>query len=102
MFRSAVLSLVVLTLPVVVHADDAKIANCAATTDIVRLAVEERTGGASKDDTAEFLTSEEAGIDDKYDTTIPALVDWVWSLDEALLKDDVSGIFEQSCLAYDG
>lgn len=102
MIRSAALSVLLLSLPAAAVANDAKTANCAATADIVQRAVVERAGGNSKEGTTEKLTADEAGIDDKYDTTIPALVEWVWSLDEALLQDDVSGTFEKSCMAYDG
>lgn len=96
------LPLALLVLPALAEADDAKTANCAATGEIVRLAVEERSGARSRDETIAFLTSDKAGIDDKYDTTIPALVEWVWSLDEAVLQDDVAGTFEAGCLAYEG
>lgn len=107
MIRSAtlfpvLLALILPALPGAVLAQDAKAANCAATAEIVRLAVEERAAGKDSAATAAFLTSDAAGIDAKYDTAIPALVDWVWTLEPGDLQKDVAGDFEKSCLAYEG
>lgn len=100
---TAALSVLALSLPVTLHAaEDAKAANCAATAEIVSLAVQQRGAGRSKPDTTGFLTSDAAEIDDKYDQTIPVLVDWVFALDAAVLEQDVAGSFEESCLAYEG
>ena len=102
MTRSAAFLLALLTaLPQGVRADG-KIENCAASARIVALAVEERGAGRDARTTVAFLTSDTAGIDQQYDQAIPALVDWVWSLDPAMLEGDVASVFEESCLAYEG
>ena len=56
MFRLVTLSVLTLGLPVMALADDAKIANCAATAGIVGDAVDERNGGNSQTGAIDFLT----------------------------------------------
>ncbi len=106
MFRSLVssvaLSIALLSAPLVAHGDEAKEANCDATTAIIAEAVAQRANGTPRDSAVEYLLSDEAGVDDKYDQTVPLLVDWVYSIDEGDLAGDVPGVFRQSCMGYDG
>lgn len=77
-----------------------KAANCAATADIVREAVAQRVAGQSSEQAQGFLTSDEAGVDDKFDSAIPMLVDWVYTLDEAHLTEDAAKAMETQCLEF--
>lgn len=81
---------------------DAKAANCAATAGIVSEAIAQRRADASMQDAVDFLRSDAAGVDDRYDQTIPVLVEWVYSLEPVQLTPDAAVAFEQQCLDYDG
>jgi len=102
MSRTFVLSLTLAVLPVLGWADQAKIDNCSATASIVSEAVAQRQNGHSSTMATEFLLTDEAGVAEKYNQTIPVLVDWVYSLEEANLGDGVAKSFEESCLNYEG
>jgi len=94
-------ALVVLGTPALA-AGDAKIANCAATAGIVSEAIAQRKADAPKQGAIDFLRSDAAGVDDRYDQTIPVLVEWVYTLEPAQLTPDAAAAFEQQCLDYDG
>ncbi len=100
MFRTAAILSFILVLPAGANAADDKTANCVATAGIVADAVDQRTGGNTKAATTEFLTSDEGGIDDKYDPAVPMLVEWVFTLPEDQLTEDASTAFEKACLEH--
>ena len=103
-----VMALTILAWPVFA-AEDAKAVNCEITTEIVRSAIAQRNGGDSVEGATGYLMSDEAefmmfgddGIDAEYDQVIPALVAWVYSLDEALATEDAAAAFEAQCLDFE-
>ncbi|WP_272006657.1 hypothetical protein [Roseovarius sp. ZX-A-9] len=100
MFRTAAILSLVLVLPAGASAADDKTANCAATAGIVADAVNARTGGNTQEGAIAFLTSDEGGIDDKYDPAVPMLVEWVYTLPEDQLTVEASTAFEEACLEH--
>ncbi len=94
-------ALVVLGAPALATGD-AKATNCAATAGIVSEAIAQRRADAPMQGVIDFLRSDAAGVDDRYDQTIPVLVGWVYTLEPAQLTPDAAAAFEQQCLDYDG
>lgn len=102
MIRSAVVTLMCLApLPALAASAAEKAENCAATADIVREAVAQRAAGQSSEQARDFLTSDEAGVDDKFDSAIPMLVEWVYTLDEAHLTEDAAKAMETQCMDFE-
>ncbi|QIE45175.1 hypothetical protein G5B38_06330 [Pseudohalocynthiibacter aestuariivivens] len=100
MFRTAAIVSLVLLVPASAYATDDKAANCAATAGIVSHAVGERNGGNTQEGATDFLTSDEGGIEEKYDAAVPMLVEWVYTLPEDQLTDEAATAFEKACLAH--
>lgn len=84
------------------EASQEKLENCAATAGIVGWAVEMRSGGVAAAEAKKTLTTGDIAVKSKYTEAVGPLVDWVFSLPEAALSEDVTGAYEQQCIDYEG
>jgi hypothetical protein len=72
---------------------------CAPTGEIVALAVEARKSGEEAPATISAITAEMTGDMALYAPAVQPLVDWVYSLEEAQLAEDVAGSYVTQCEA---
>lgn len=72
---------------------------CAPTGEIVALAVEARKSGEEAPAAITAITAEMTGDLSTYAPAVQPLVDWVYSLDEAQLAEDVAGSYVTQCEA---
>ncbi len=72
---------------------------CAPTGEIVALAVEARKSGEEATAAITAITAEMTGDMSTYAPAVQPLVDWVYSLDEAQLAEDVAGSYVTQCEA---
>ncbi|MDU8929997.1 hypothetical protein RXV86_21640 [Alisedimentitalea sp. MJ-SS2] len=70
---------------------------CAAQADIIAQAVEMRVENKEK---VAVTTELAAAAKKKIATSVPILVDYVYSLDEALLEQDIRTPFEEQCNGF--
>ena len=72
---------------------------CAPTGEIVASAVDARKAGEDSPATITTITAEMTGDMAVYAPAVQPLVDWVYSLDEAQLAEDVAGSYVTQCEA---
>lgn len=95
MYRFA-LSLILLTAPVMAQ-DKAQL--CAISAEIAGSAVAQRAAGEDKDKTAKAITADMTGDRANFAAAVPHIVDWVWTLPEDQLTDEVAEAYSIACLA---
>lgn len=72
---------------------------CAPTGAIVTRAVEARTAGQGAPDAIKAISADMAGELAAYEPAVQPLVDWVYSLEEADLAQDVADSYVTQCEA---
>jgi hypothetical protein len=72
---------------------------CAPTGEIVALAVEARKSGEEAPAAITAITAEMTGDMALYAPAVQPLVDWVYSLEETQLAEDVAGSYVTQCEA---
>jgi hypothetical protein len=72
---------------------------CAPTGEIVGRAVEARVAGQGAPDAIKVISADMTGDLASYEPAVQPLVDWVYSLEEAELAQDVPGSYVTQCEA---
>lgn len=72
---------------------------CRISSQIAGAAVSERSTGATQDAAVRVITADLEGEAAAYAAAVQPLVDWVYSLPEEQLTDDVASAYEAACLA---
>ncbi len=98
--RVAVHAALFCALALPVAASETRKKSCAATRDIVSVAMDGRKAGKSADAVKSGLSSGNTAVEKTYVATVGPLVDWVYGLDRAMLTDAVADEFEAQCLNY--
>lgn len=70
--------------------------HCAPTAEIVQMAVTARALGAEQDATQADILANDA-VEERYAPAVPSLVEWVYTLPEDQLTDEVAVSFEEAC-----
>ncbi|WP_417729416.1 DNA primase [Roseovarius sp.] len=83
-------------LPVMANAENPM---CAPTGEIVARAVEARTSGQGAPGAITAIAAEMTGEMASYAPAVQPLVDWVYSLTEAQMSEDVAGSYVTQCEA---
>ncbi|GGO50946.1 hypothetical protein SAMN05444398_101834 [Roseovarius pacificus] len=76
-----------------------KEAMCEKTADIVGKAVTSRADGAAAEATVKAVTGTIGDADARYRPAVQPIVDWVYTLPEELLSDEVEVSYKEQCLA---
>ncbi|MFK7940880.1 MAG: DNA primase [Roseovarius sp.] len=90
------LSLVILAAPATAQ-DTTQL--CSVSADIAGAAVSQRASGQDKPDTVSAITGDLQGDTAGFAAAVPHIVDWVWTLPEDQLTDEVAEAYEAACLA---
>jgi hypothetical protein len=72
---------------------------CTVSAEIAGAAVAQRAAGEGKDKTAEAIAANMTGERANFGAAVPHIVDWVWTLPEDQLTDEVAAAYETACLA---
>ena len=72
---------------------------CAKTAEIVGDAVSARADGAAPEAAVRDVTGAIDTADETYKAAVQPIVDWVYTLPEAQLTDEVAVAYEEQCLA---
>lgn len=77
-----------------------RMARCAAQTEIVAQALENRAEGRNENRAIRRISRARADLDAPYTEAISPLVGWIFSLNAAQLEADVAGEFRTACESY--
>ncbi|MBZ8118685.1 DNA primase [Roseovarius sp. LXJ103] len=97
MIRFAIAAVFALTVLPAPHAKASDAGHhCAPTAEIVQMAVTARKLGAEADATQADILANDA-VEERYVPAVPSLVEWVYTLPEEQLTDEVAASFEEAC-----
>lgn len=100
MVRLCLALLVSVALPAAAAAQGLSRENCRATRDILSQVIEGRKAGLSGRAVTEKLSKGKDAVDEKYIETVPPLVKLAYSLEPAMLTEQVAKDYEAQCLSY--
>ncbi len=85
--------------------DEKQKETCQITSDIVGSSVIQRADGADVNAVKDIFMTGDSAVEEKYQPTVGPLVDWVFSLEQAVIEeadapDIIAARYQESCLGY--